>query len=272
MTKYGYFEYFNSDIFIGKSLKEYGEYSDIELNVMLNFIKPSDVVFDIGSNIGAFTIPFARRVGLSGKVYCFEPQESVFKLLENNVNMNNLKNIKIFRNGLGIKNQKIKFENFNYEEQGNFGGISLKKKNNKEVKINKKKKKQIVQVLKLDEFLNLDRCDFLKIDVESMELEVLKGGMSFLKKFNPIIWIENHDKFPNKLNKFLLKNHYNPYWVKSRLFNPNNFLRNTVNYFNQICTQNVLAFPKEKDPKLDPNMFDKIINENTEPTKVFTAM
>ena len=56
-----------------------------------------------------------------------------------------------------------------------------------------------------------------------MELEVLKGGMSFLKKFNPIIWIENHDKFPNKLNKFLLKNHYNPYWVKSRLFNPNNF-------------------------------------------------
>ena len=62
-----------------------------------------------------------------------------------------------------------------------------------------------MQVLKLDEFLDLDRCDFLKIDVESMELEVLKGGMSFLKKFNPIIWIENHDKFPNKLNKFLLK-------------------------------------------------------------------
>ena len=105
MTKYGYFEYFNSDIFIGKSLKEYGEYSDIELNVMLNFIKPSDVVFDIITNMLYHT--FARRVGLSGKVYCFEPQESVFKLLENNVNMNNLKILKYLEMVWELKIRKL---------------------------------------------------------------------------------------------------------------------------------------------------------------------
>tara|TARA_B100000963_G_C22627551_1_gene673172 strand:- start:37 stop:882 length:846 start_codon:yes stop_codon:yes gene_type:complete len=272
ISKYGYLEFYSSDIFIGKSLKEYGEYSDIELNIMLNFINPEDFIFDIGANIGAFSIPFARRAGLSGRVFSFEPQEYIFELLKNNIYVNNLENVEIFKNGLGRNHKKIKIENINYSELGNFGGISLKEKNDKEVKIDKKKGMQNIKILKLDDFLNVDRCNFLKIDVESMEIDVLEGGRIFLRKFKPIIWIENHNSYPNKLNKYLINKNYKAYWVKSRLFNPNNFFKNNVNYFNQTCTQNVLAFPEDKDPKLDSKLFDKIIDENSEPTKVFTSL
>lgn len=38
-----------------------------------------------------------------------------------------------------------------------------------------------------------------------MEIDVLMGGQKFLEKFRPTIWIENHLKFPNKLNEYLLK-------------------------------------------------------------------
>ena len=46
----------------------------------MKFIKKGDYVFDIGSNIGAFTIPFAKKVGFNGKVYAFEPQCFIFRI------------------------------------------------------------------------------------------------------------------------------------------------------------------------------------------------
>ena len=270
--KYGVFEFFNSDVFIGRSIKEYGEYSDIELTIMLNFIKRNDVVFDIGSNIGAFTIPFAKRVGINGKVYGFEPQESIFELLKNNINNNRLENIEIFKKGIGLQKKNIFIQSLDYNKLGNFGGVSLKNENDEVAKIKLDKPKQRVEIIRLDEFINIKKCNFIKIDVEFMEIEVLKGGKKFLKKFRPIIWIENHGGYPNDLNKFLIKNEYKLYWVKSRLFNPNNFFLNQVNIFNQTCTQNVLAFPTEKDQNLYPKIFDKILDENTKPHKVFVQI
>ena len=63
---------------------------------MNKFIEKDDVVFDIGSNIGAFTIPFAKKVGPKGKVFAFEPQSFIYNLLKDNVKLNNLKNTKIY--------------------------------------------------------------------------------------------------------------------------------------------------------------------------------
>ena len=76
-----------------------------------------------------------------------------------------------------------------------------------------KKKKNSVEILKIDdEFLHLKKCNFMKIDVELMEMEVLKGAKKFIKKNKPFLWIENHWNFPNKINKYLFQIGYNPYW------------------------------------------------------------
>ena len=84
-TKHGTFCILSSDLYIGNSLKKYGEYSEIELSIMTQFIKSEDYIFDIGSNIGAFTIPFSKKVGKLGKIYSFEPQKEIFKLLQENI-------------------------------------------------------------------------------------------------------------------------------------------------------------------------------------------
>ena len=65
--------------------------------------------------------------------------------------------------------------------------------------------------------------NFLKIDAENMDLDVLKGGKNFLKKFRPTLWVENQKKYPNEINKFLLLNDYEPFWVSTMFYNPDNF-------------------------------------------------
>ena len=102
-AKHGVFSFCHFDEYIGLSLREYGEFSEIELSLMSKFIMKDDVVFDIGSNIGAFTVPFAKKVGELGQVYAFEPQKVIYDLLQDNVNKNKLKNVKVFNVGMGKK-------------------------------------------------------------------------------------------------------------------------------------------------------------------------
>ena len=59
----------------------------------------------------------------------------------------------------------------------------------------REQKKIKIKTITLNNFLNLKKCFFLKIDVERMELSVLKLAKDFINKFKPIIWIENHREY-----------------------------------------------------------------------------
>ena len=81
-AKHGIFYFCHFDEYIGLSIREYGEYSELELKTILKFINEEDIVFDVGANIGCFSVPFAKKVGPNGKVYAFEPQPFINKLLK----------------------------------------------------------------------------------------------------------------------------------------------------------------------------------------------
>ena len=103
-----FFKFILNDQFIGNAINEYGEFSEIELSIMNKFIE-NDIIFDIGSNIGAFTIPFAKKVG-ENEVFAFEPQPFIFNLLKHNVKLNKLKNVNLFKNGVGGIKKRIKID------------------------------------------------------------------------------------------------------------------------------------------------------------------
>ena len=246
-AKHGIFHFCHFDEFIGKSFREYGEYSELELKTILEFINEGDVIFDIGANIGCFSVPFAKKVGSNGKVYAFEPQKFIFNLLKKNAVCNELNNLQIFNNAIGDANTILELNDFDYSQSGNFGGITLTENYDNSVcaKI-KGTKKNKIKTLTLNNFLNLKKCNFLKIDVELMESNVLKGAKEFIKKFRPIIWVENHLGYPNYLNKYLLKINYKPFWAATMMYNPDNHFINDKNYWENILTYNTLAMPKEK--------------------------
>ena len=270
-AKHGVFSFCHFDEYIGLSLREYGEFSEIELSLMSKFIMKDDVVFDIGSNIGAFTVPFAKKVGELGQVYAFEPQKVIYELLQDNVNKNKLKNVKVFNVGIGKKKEELELNEIDYSKVGNFGGVSFKYDSSSFTK-NIKNKKYKVKIINLDEFMEIEKCNFMKIDVELMELDILTGGKNFLKKFRPILWIENHEFYPNKINKFLLENDYNAYWAYSNIFNESNYFINDHNYFDKLATLNTLAIPKEDYRFSMDKRFDKILDFYTKPKIVLNKL
>ena len=271
-AKHGIFHFCHFDEFIGKSFREYGEYSELELKTILEFINEGDVIFDIGANIGCFSVPFAKKVGSNGKVYAFEPQKFIFNLLKKNAVCNELNNLQIFNNAIGDANTILELNDFDYSQSGNFGGITLTENYDNSVcaKI-KGTKKNKIKTLTLNNFLNLKKCNFLKIDVELMESNVLKGAKEFIKKFRPIIWVENHLGYPNYLNKYLLKINYKPFWAATMMYNPDNHFINDKNYYENILTYNTLAMPKEKAFLTTKSTWlNEIFDEYTKPQRALT--
>ena len=99
--RHGTFLYNTRDRFIGRSLELYGEYAELELQLLLRLIKPGDIVIDAGANIGALSVPMAQRVGPDGWVLAAEPQRLVHQALCANVALNGLLNVVAHWCGLG---------------------------------------------------------------------------------------------------------------------------------------------------------------------------
>ena len=255
-AKHGNFMFYNYDSFVGMSIREYGEWSEKLLQKILSFIKKSDYIIDIGSHIGLMSIPIAKKVGEKGMVYSFEPQRMLYNLQCGNLALNNIKNIETFNVAMGKSSRYILLDDIDYSEVGNFGGFGIKKNYNysKFISIRKNKKMKI-KIQNLDKFLNLKKCNLIKLEAEQLETEILKGGKKFLDKFRPIIISENNPKNPYTLNKYLLSQNYKLFWFEYKFFNEDNYLVNSNNYFKNSGKFYIFAFPKEKKIK-DPDMVE----------------
>lgn len=78
-TRHGYILYLRADNHVGVSLDLYGEYSEGEIDIFSQFIKPGMTIVDGGANFGTHTVYFAKTVGNAGTVYALEPQRLIFK-------------------------------------------------------------------------------------------------------------------------------------------------------------------------------------------------
>ena len=173
-------------------------------------------VLDIGANIGNHTLQFSQK--FKG-VIAFEPHQRIFEILK--FNTSNIKNIKCVNTAVGNKIGKIKFRD--YKE--NYGASHIKENDTKKnyFKVNISKLSNLVKKSNL--------ISYIKIDTEGMEYEALKGGKELIKKFKPIISIEQK-KNEFKANcietsslDFLRHNGYRIYTIKESLGTKNYFLK-----------------------------------------------
>ena len=183
----------NEQVGHGQWLLDHGNTSTIEAANCYNAIKEfsEPIIFDIGANIGTFTTWMARAFP-NGKIYSFEPQRAVFQMLSGNAAINNLYNVYTHNIGLGKENTKVEFDEPNYFQKNDFGTFSLVEN----IITEKTKNKIVVQIQTLDWFLEyykVPKVHLLKIDVEGMDLDVLTGGYSTIKKHLPVIFIEHCD-------------------------------------------------------------------------------
>ena len=99
--KEGYIVYNKNDIYIGKAIEKYGEFSEHEIKLFDYLCHSGDIIIDIGANIGTHTLAFSRIVGDNGKVYAYEPQKIIFYTLCANVAINSITNIECKHQAVG---------------------------------------------------------------------------------------------------------------------------------------------------------------------------
>ncbi len=132
-------------------------------------------IVDVGANIGLYTIFFAKQTGSGGKVFAFEPDPDLFQMLRKNCETNNLSNVILHNCALG----SCEDEKFLDRSPLNSGDNRIVANSPLSVSHGKRVK---VRTAALDTLLPGQNVDFLKIDVQGYELEVLKGAKDLLSK------------------------------------------------------------------------------------------
>ena len=178
-----------------------GNFELEELTYFKKYIKKGDVILDIGSNIGLHALYASKLTGSDGKVFAFEPVKKTYMRLAENIGLNNFKNIKHFN--LAISDVSGEAE-ITTSKDGYDAWNSMAAATNEDEKNFIKEK---IQTQTLDHFISTNvgstKIDFIKIDTEGWELNVLKGGESYLKNNDPIIMVEYAESILKKFNRNL---------------------------------------------------------------------
>lgn len=174
----------------GQWLLDHGNTATVESKTTYDCLNNTEnpVIFDVGANIGTYSTLVARALPTS-KIYCFEPQRLVFQMLCGNMAINNYDNCYPYNMGLGKENARILIEEPDYNAQENYGSFSLVLN---EIQ-GRSGVKTILDIMTLDFFIKynqIEKLDFLKIDVEGMELDILLGGRETIEKFKPVLLVE----------------------------------------------------------------------------------
>lgn len=229
--------YNRKDIWQGKSLETYGEYSEEEVRLYSKIVNQGDAVIEVGGNIGSLMLPLSRLIG-DGVLMTFEPERTAFYALAGNIAVNNLRNVFCFQQAIGKEPGVIKVPELDIEKTENFGGLELDK--------DYSQCPHYPVGLNTIDNLNLQKCSLIKIDVEGMELPVLEGAIKTIEKFSPILIVEDDRQQKSEaLREFIHSKGYKMYVHQAPFFNPNNWYGIQDNVFGNVVSQNLFCHKNE---------------------------
>jgi FkbM family methyltransferase len=170
----------------------------------------NSIVIDVGANIGWYTLQYARYVGSTGKIFAFEPVKENFQLLKKNISKNGYENIIPINKAVSNEVSTVKME------------LSDRIGDHRIVNDVDSTDKTIIEVdcTTLDNsFPHNTKIDFLKIDAEGQDLNVLLGAKRLIDEnpqivifveFNPFLLRQNNIE-PIKLLEFLESHNFQIY-------------------------------------------------------------
>lgn len=196
---------------VGFQLLNYSSFDPSEINIALQLLQTRRtnygdgvVAIDCGANIGAHTIEWAKHMFGWGEVIAFEAQERIFYALAGNITLNNCFNARAIWAAVGSSTGEIGVPIPNYLTPSSFGSLEIRKKDTTEFigqDINYDKLMP-TRMMPIDS-LNLKRLDFIKIDIEGMEMEALLGAKNTIRENLPQLLIEKIKSNENDILDFL---------------------------------------------------------------------
>ena len=218
--KYGLMAYYITDDPIGTCLHYYGEWADQEFEIIDKLVTTESNCIDLGANIGTHTVWLSKKC-YRGLVFAVEPQFYIFQLLNTNIVLNDATNcipinafVMNYNGSMRVsaliappgENIKINYGEYNIRKYANETGIKT-------------------NVIKLDDVdVHSAKIDFIKMDCEGTEKEVLLSGEKLITSNKPHMYLEFNGKSGNDEVLYALNDlGYNCYWHVYSKFNKNNF-------------------------------------------------
>jgi FkbM family methyltransferase len=175
-----------------------GTYEVDSLAAFAAAIAPGASVYDVGANVGIYTLLASRKAGPSGKVYAFEPLERNLRYLHGHVDMNQLQNCVILEVAVSDKEGTQRFSAASWHHC--MGRLAAEGESE-------------IPTVTLDGCIYGEKqfrpSNVIKIDVEGAELQVLQGASRALSEYHPSVFLETHgDQLHRDCSKFLAAKGY----------------------------------------------------------------
>lgn len=173
----------------GKSCPELalGTYEVPIQNIFAQNLNPGDVFYDIGANVGFFSVIAAKLVGDAGKIYAFEPGEDNAKAIRHNARLNNFTQIEVIEKAVSDTSGQGQLLLAQYS-----GGHALATADTPPDLAGE----VTVDLVSIDDLIAENKIappNFVKVDVEGAELDVLKGMRETIKTYQPTVIYEVDD-------------------------------------------------------------------------------
>lgn len=161
-----------------------GFYEHDKQQAIKRFAYPGMVVFDVGANVGFYTLAFSRYAGGEGRVFAFEPDAGNVVQLRRHVALNRLANTVVVQAAVAARTEMVGFTSGESGETGHIGG-----------------REYLVPATSLDAFIasnDIPKPDLVKMDVEGAEASVLEGASALLSSGLAVWLIALHGEAPKR--------------------------------------------------------------------------
>ncbi|HVZ82759.1 MAG TPA: FkbM family methyltransferase [Terracidiphilus sp.] len=155
-----------------------GTYEQDHARALVRLVKPGSMVYDVGANVGFYSLALSNLVGTRGHVFCFEPEARNMTMLRRHIVLNHVDNVTLVQAAVSDGTALVGFEGG--REQGHIGASSS----------------YLIPSLSLDEFIAHGNPvpEFVKMDIEGAERWGLAGAKSLLEQRKTVWMVATHSE------------------------------------------------------------------------------
>lgn len=238
--RHGMMAFNRNDTFIGQSLFQYGEWCEFEIELLSKVMRYGGTAIDVGANIGTHSVALAKS---ATRIYAFEPQPRLYRLLTANLALNGIQNVVPERVAVGDHIGFIPMADLPPDEaMFNFGAVPL----------SHGEPKGEARIITVD-YLGIAPT-LIKIDVEGMEPDVIRGAHKTIERHQPTLYLENNGfDDSSKVASALDEIGYRAWWSIGPYYNPANFFANPICIWvaNVAPSANLIAVPRSSGISFD---------------------
>jgi FkbM family methyltransferase len=185
-----------NDTIVGRDIRKKGIWQREEIKILVQLgnhlaNRFGQINFhDVGANVGMHTLAIAKSLRGRCRVRAFEPQEAIFHMLCGTMALNNIQDVQCHCNAVSAEDGRILEVEFpDYAATNNLGGFEcVPPRNSDNHGMNKSPQRRRISTVSIDSFA--EPVHLLKIDVEGMEDQVLRGAEKTITTFRPICHVE----------------------------------------------------------------------------------